>query len=326
MLTPTISPTELVERWMTFQDLLNKSFNVGESVHIREIEELLLNNTNGFCRDIIANLVGAIPSHNVESSRLYYFVDGREYIGNVFDNDATDPDGIIISAARHARTRKLRLNYYRGNVKNGECEGNGELLSKVGLRNNKITLYRGEFQNHLAHGRGVLHDTQGNFWKGQFCRGDFLSGQGLLIQNDGSVFTGEVQRGKAHGLGVQRCPNGDFAKGEFFKGDFRSGRARVHNADGDIYEGEMQRGIAHGRGKVTLINGGQFEDLFYKSQRLGYYPSWFRWFPQGKISDWTLEFFHQRKRLIADLVTPLVEDTAWAIQNLVKTLLGFRLL
>ena len=114
----------------------------------------------------------------------------------------------------------------------------GEIIVK-----NK-TIYRGFFENDLAHGYGTYHYANGMVGEGSFVNG-FLHGKGsLFCPQDRSLYIGEFHHGKSIGLGRL-----SYSNGTFYEGDFN------HNV-------QFRTPIPHGQGRLTYKGGETHEACF----------------------------------------------------------------
>ena len=78
----------------------------------------------------------------------------------------------------------------------------------------------------------------GDSYQGEWMRSQ-ASGQGLFLDNEGSVYEGEWLDDAQHGLGREEWQDGDIT----FEGTYgygkKNGRGRFEWADGSYYDGEM---------------------------------------------------------------------------------------
>ncbi|WP_295803680.1 C13 family peptidase [uncultured Microbulbifer sp.] len=127
------------------------------------------------------------------------------------------------------------------------------------------SVYEGEMQDGLFHGRGELTWPDGRHYRGGFENG-FLSGQGEFVYSDGCTYTGEFSEGDLNGQGRYDC--GDTAwEGEFHNGDLARGTV-VWPGFGS-YEGELQDFQPHGKGILTRTDGTEIRASFEYGQANG---------------------------------------------------------
>ena len=100
-------------------------------------------------------------------------------------------------------------NYYKGNLKNGKEEGNGELLIKDQFK------YYGEFSNDIQNGKGKEENlVDGSIYEGDFVNG-VKNGKGKLTLKNGTTYIGDFKNGKFDGEGMINFIDGRIYKGEF---------------------------------------------------------------------------------------------------------------
>ena len=97
------------------------------------------------------------------------------------------------------------------------------------------SIYEGEYQDDLRHGKGRFLWANGESYEGDYLK-DERTGKGVYNWPDGSFYEGDFLAGKRHGLGTYK------------------------SADGTIYEGEWFDDLQHGHGTLikpdrTTING-----------------------------------------------------------------------
>lgn len=102
--------------------------------------------------------------------------------------------------------------------------------------------YRGQCQNNLPHGNGVV----------SYYGGDKL---------DGTFVKGQLQ-----GAGTLRSAAGDIYKGLIVNG-MRQGEGSYKWARGSSYVGEWSDDMRHGKGTFTWNNGSRFEGEFRDNKR-----------------------------------------------------------
>jgi serine/threonine protein kinase len=144
--------------------------------------------------------------------------------------------------------------------------------------------------SNFPHGCGVLVNTKGTRFEGQFSNGH-IHGHATAVGYDGARYEGGYRDGRIHGYGVLRFANGNEASGEFqegeiagfavwvevdgkrFEGQFVKGRWQGHGvlrlADGGVFEGEFVDGRIHGRGVLTAKDGTKTHGRWEKGEHKG---------------------------------------------------------
>jgi len=111
------------------------------------------------------------------------------------------------------------------------------------------TTYKGGWMEGMWHGKGRLEFANGDYQRGNFREGEFVSGKMRDVSDDGSCYEGDTQNNKYHGKGRLDFPGGDYLDGSFQEGMFVAGKTRQHWDDGEFYEGDVQNRKFHGRGR-----------------------------------------------------------------------------
>ena len=118
---------------------------------------------------------------------------------------------------------------YKGDIENGVPNGLGVVIHPDGGK------YEGEFKDGKNHGQGTFT----SFWviyEGEFKDGKIHQGTETFL--NGEKYVGEFKDGKRHGQGTHT-----FGKGKW---------------EGDKYEGEWKDGYRHGQGTYTSSNGDKY--------------------------------------------------------------------
>lgn len=180
---------------------------------------------------------------------------------------------------------KLPTFYYQGTFKDGNfvVGQTDSLLIKAQFISSKRPpslihslkeRYKGRIENQLFNGEGELTNPKGEYCKGQFkdgvfvsgkCRiqkkvhilyeGDYPNGEGEEIYDkidpqvavkrgysNGTKYVGHFENGQYNGKGILTHPNGTYYDGIFKDGEFVSGKCKVNLDDGYVYEGEYPTG------------------------------------------------------------------------------------
>ena len=133
-----------------------------------------------------------------------------------------------------------------GKYINGLVEGKGI------LKNSKGNTYVGDFTNSKRHGRGIL-DTHKIHYEGDF-KNDKLSGNGKIIfKNEGHVYEGEFDNNEINGFGTFKWKNGDSYTGQMKNGKMH-GKGRYRYNNGKVFEGTYANGIKQGKKQVNNNN------------------------------------------------------------------------
>ena len=89
---------------------------------------------------------------------------------------------------------------FKGQYKNDVAHGKGVNIGEVGK-------YRGEIANGLYHGYGSLAFTDGELYEGEFLNGSF-DGQGSYTFRNGTKWVGEFENNKMVGEGIFHTMDG----------------------------------------------------------------------------------------------------------------------
>lgn len=165
---------------------------------------------------------------------------------------------------------------YTGGFVNGMLEGRGRLKARA-------YEYKGNFRQGEYWGKGELRDKDGRIYKGDFVRGEF-HGKGRYAIPNGPVYEGNFVEGKLQGRGIVTYPNGAKQEGSFrdwqldgpgkwtnddgntiegtFKAGQLQGKATSVSPDGTRYMGDMENWRPHGQGELRLANGDVYRGSF----------------------------------------------------------------
>ncbi len=93
--------------------------------------------------------------------------------------------------------------YYLGELKEGKFQGKGELNIQG------VSLYKGEFEYDLPHGKGSFEDFENLYkYNGDWEMG-YKNGKGVLEFLDGTIYEGEFKNDLYDGTGALKFSNGD---------------------------------------------------------------------------------------------------------------------
>ena len=148
---------------------------------------------------------------------------------------------------------------YEGQFQQNMMEGQGKLIRDrveyeglfkkdtiiSGRRSFGHDIYKGEFQDKLFHGCGLLCNSDGTIYEGNFIAGkregsgvftvpgqyqyigtftdDEMTGEGTIIFDDGREFRGEVVKGQPAKGSMTYSSSGINSKGDVFVGEFLAG-------------------------------------------------------------------------------------------------------
>ena len=153
-------------------------------------------------------------------------------------------------------------NYYKGDLVNGEAEGEGEMLI-----NNQIK-YIGNFSKNLPNRKGkIINFTDNSIYEGDLVNGK-KEGKGILKFNDGTVYEGDFIDDKYEGNGKLKFKNGCIYEGNFNK-NLINGKGKYIYNDGKEYNGDFQMGLKHGFGRLSWNNDKYFEGFWINNRQHG---------------------------------------------------------
>ena len=178
---------------------------------------------------------------------------------------------------------------YKGswNINNYKKEGFGILIDEEGNK------YIGYFQDDLMNGKGRLFNKEGDYFEGNFEKGDFKEGKLILksgyklegvfingkINGKGKEsldnifnYEGNFENGKRNGEGIYKWEDGSIYKGNFINGEI-NGKGNFKWNDGRNYNGDFKNGIIEGKGEFSWPNGKKYigEYKFNKKNGAGKY-------------------------------------------------------
>lgn len=106
------------------------------------------------------------------------------------------------------------------------------------------TVYIGEIQNGIKHGRGKLLDPKGDVFEGEFVN-DIIKGMGVFTGSNGTVYKGQWRAGRQEGYGQESWADGSSYEGNYLKG-IKHGKGEYRWADGSNYNGDWKNGNTEG--------------------------------------------------------------------------------
>ena len=170
----------------------------------------------------------------------YLFASGAKYEGQWLN-------GKKYGFGKETYARDSNGDYYIGEFKDGEKNGNGKLVWQDG------EVYEGEFVDGLRSGNGTQLYASGAKYKGRWLN-DQLNGFGNYTYASNNLFDyyiGEFKDGKSNGKGKEVSKSGEIYEGEFVD-DLRSGNGTCLYASGGKYEGQWLNSKFNGFGKYTF--------------------------------------------------------------------------
>ncbi|MCO1335370.1 hypothetical protein MO867_13610 [Microbulbifer sp. OS29] len=120
------------------------------------------------------------------------------------------------------------------------------------------SVYQGDLQEGLFHGRGQLRWPDGSHYRGEFREGRMV-GKGVLAKTDGCLYEGEFLNGEPHGNGRYTCDEIEWV-GEFLAGKIHQGV--LNWSGGETYNGEFLDFDPHGEGWLTTEDGSVYQGTF----------------------------------------------------------------
>ena len=178
---------------------------------------------------------------------------------------------------------------YKGswNINNYKKEGFGILIDEEGNK------YIGYFQDDLMNGKGRLFNKEGDYFEGNFEKGDFkegklilksgyklegvfingkINGKGKESLNNIFNYEGNFMNGKRNGEGIYKWEDGSIYNGNFINGEI-NGKGNFKWNDGRNYIGDFKNGIIEGKGEFIWPNGKKYigEYKFNKKNGVGKY-------------------------------------------------------
>ena len=160
----------------------------------------------------------------------------------------TTPNSVYLGNWKHdsftgwGRETKRSGKILEGKYINGLVEGKGI------LRNSKGNSYIGDFVKSKRHGKGIL-ETHKIHYEGDFVD-DKLSGRGTIVfKNEGHTYEGQFNNNEINGFGTFKWCNGDYYTGEMLNGKMH-GRGRYTYRNGHVFEGVYNNGIKQEGGRM----------------------------------------------------------------------------
>lgn len=127
--------------------------------------------------------------------------------------------------------------------------------------------------NGYAHGNGVLRVMRGKtrvlYYKGDIQEG-VLHGKGIMHRMDGEYYEGSFEHDNPHGFGVSRTRSGKY-EGEWKAGK-REGKGKMEFVLGGTYDGEWKNNRFHGLGTARYMSGREVTAQFVDGIRAGLPP------------------------------------------------------
>ena len=155
---------------------------------------------------------------------------------------------------------------YKGEKKNGEYEGKGEMEYFNGK-------YEGEWKNGLREGFGIYKYNNGDKYMG-IWRNNLEEGDGRFIYKNGDIYDGYFKEGKKEGKGLLKFSNilekniNQFY-GEW-KNDKKNGEGIIYFENGDKIEAIWENNIMNNkRVKYNYINGEEYIGEYMNNKRNG---------------------------------------------------------
>jgi len=127
---------------------------------------------------------------------------------------------------------------------------------------NRYGRYKGEIEDDLPNGKGIVKTTTGIIYLGEFKDG-LPNGKGITIYPDGETYTGKYMKGIRNGQITHTFPSGQKYEGELKDGVYH-GKGTYTFPDGESYVGEFKDGKENGQGTYTFSSRkkyvGEFKD------------------------------------------------------------------
>ena len=143
------------------------------------------------------------------------------------------------------------------------------------------SLYQGDIEAGLFHGRGTLRRDARSWYEGEFAEGR-MHGQGEMHSPSG-VYRGSFREGRFHGQGRWEDRHGQVIEGTFATGEPAQ---VVLTGERGRYEGEMATWRFHGQGQFRFGEGGLYTGRFEKGELVeGRYEDEYRRY-EGAFSRW----------------------------------------
>jgi len=170
------------------------------------------------------------------------------------------------------RARSGENGHYSGKLTNGNqydgklnaakrADGCGVLVDTIGKR------WEGNFKDGLSHGHATFIGADGTRYEGAFQNGN-PEGHGVLRFSNGNEMLGALKASVYVNPYVWAETNGARYEGEF-KQDRWSGYGVLRHADGRVFEGEFDDGRAHGQGVMSGADGSKTHGRWEKGEYKG---------------------------------------------------------
>ena len=146
----------------------------------------------------------------------------------------------------------------------GQMHGYGEL--KVRYTGEGGEIYKGNFENGLAHGLGKYKYKNDWEYTGEFKDGK-RHGHGNLVMNNGSYYVGEFMNNDKEGSGKQYRQKDDIEYDGFFKKGMFHGHGKYESKQLGNFEGEFTRHKFHGAGKMIYADKSKFDGHWVEDKK-----------------------------------------------------------
>jgi len=225
--------------------------------------------------EIPPEIIKTKPKNGFQTE-LLKFNNGDSYQGYYNENNIKDGFGIYIKSNgfifkglwKDDKIGEYGLfvdpegNYFKGNLINGEANGEGELMI-----NNKIK-YIGNFNKNLPNKKGRIYNlVDKSTYEGEFVNG-LKEGKGIIKYIDGTIYEGDFINDKYEGYGKLTFKNGCIYEGEF-KNNNLNGKGKYIYTDGKEYYGDFYMGLKHGFGKLSWNENKYYEGYWINNSQHG---------------------------------------------------------
>ena len=154
----------------------------------------------------------------------------------------------------HKNDNDNRKGRYKGEIENGLPNGKGIVKTTTGI------IYLGEFKDGLPNGKGITIYPDGETYTGKYMKG-IRNGQITHTFPSGQKYEGELKDGVYHGKGTYTFPDGESYVGEFKDGK-ENGKGTYTFSSRKKYVGEFKDGLPNGLGTYIHTNGGKYVGEF----------------------------------------------------------------
>lgn len=158
---------------------------------------------------------------------------------------------------------------YTGEWKEGMMHGSGSITSET-----MDYVYDGQLYKDMKHGEGQLIEGKVKY-SGQF-KFDKYDGNGVLCDSNGNIFDGEWREGQRNGMGNVTYSDGSTYLGEFRNNVMHGNNCQYKYSDGRIYIGNFEDGTKCGDGQM----------IFKVQEGEKYIGNWKYGKPNGKGQYW----------------------------------------